>query len=267
VIFTKSVFKKSEAEKVVVNYTPHKFPMKITETAKDFHSQQISHPQSSFRMDPILANHTGVSELERVSLEEKVESEALLRVKDLQESAYQQAYKIGLEEGREHALQTYSTEIIEQVKSVSELLQSFESIKKDLVNSNEAHLIRIIYQIAKKLAMREIQNHDDTILAVLKDCIIDTQGDEKVSVRVSPQDFSYLQKFQEIAGPDFEFLKKVKIIDSSDITTGGCIIETNYGVVDASVEKRVDKLWLAVADKIPKIKESFEVKTEPEGDV
>ena len=93
-----SVLPKDEADKIAVAYTPRKFPAAISKTALEFHrmhSEASSHESKDFRIDRILAEQTGIGDLERMSLEEKVELEALRRVKDIQEDAYRAAYEIG----------------------------------------------------------------------------------------------------------------------------------------------------------------------------
>src|SRR4051812_21816858 len=112
------VLQKEEALKVAIDYTPRKFPLTITPNAQIFHSLQTEGGGSSFKIDRIVARHTGVAELERVSLEEKVEAEALAKLKEVQESAYQQAYELGLQEGRDRAYQEHTEQITQNLNSL-----------------------------------------------------------------------------------------------------------------------------------------------------
>ncbi|MCB0385767.1 MAG: hypothetical protein KDD43_10270 [Bdellovibrionales bacterium] len=36
--------------------------------------------------------------------------------------------------------------------------------------------------------------------------------------------------------------------------SGGCQVETNYGVIDATLEQRVERVLSAVREKMPRIK-------------
>lgn len=38
------------------------------------------------------------------------------------------------------------------------------------------------------------------------------------------------------------------------IKSGGCVIETNYGEIDAQVEQRLEQLWASINPALPKVK-------------
>jgi flagellar assembly protein FliH len=77
-----------------------------------------------------------------------------------------------------------------------------------------------------------------------------------VTVRVSQSDLDFIESTQAQLGKEFSSLREIKLEANEEITSGGCIIATNYGEVNATLEKRVDKLWLALNEKIPKLKDS-----------
>jgi flagellar assembly protein FliH len=257
----KSVFRKDEAESIAVVYNPRKFPAVISSAAHQFVAFQAQKTdetgQPSFRIDRVVAETTGVAELERASIEERVEREALARLKDLQEQAYQKAYQLGLKEGREKAFTEQKMALEERLGSLDTVLKAIESIKSELVAYNEVHMMNLIFQVAKKLLMDEISQRREVVLDVVKRAIESAQSDENVVVRVSHSDFEFVESVREKLGKEFDSLKQVKFESADELTDGGCVVETNYGDVDARVEMRVDKLWAAISEKLPKIKEKI----------
>ena len=256
----KSVLSKNEAQKIAVAYSPRKFPQVVTPAASGFvafkSSREAQGLESSFRIDRIVAQQTGIADLERVSIEERVEREALGRLKELQEEAYKQAYQLGLEEGREKAYQESSEEYAMRLGTLEKLILSIENLKPELIAFNEAHIMRLTYVMAKKIAMGEISEHKELILSVVNKAIDAAQSDENITVRVSVDDLQFIDGMREKLGKEFDSLKRAKFESSDSITSGGCIVETNYGDVDATVEQRVDKLWESLVGKIPKVKGS-----------
>ncbi|MEK7355206.1 MAG: FliH/SctL family protein [Bdellovibrionota bacterium] len=256
---SKQVLTKEEAEKLVVNYTPRKFPAVVSKTASAFVAFQSRHSDdpavASFRLDKIVAQQTGVAELERLSIEEKVEREALSRLKDLQENAYQQAYQLGLEEGREKAYVESVEHIKNSIGSLQTLLGSIENLKADLVTYNETHIVRLCFYMAKRIAMDEVADRRELILNVVSQAIQNAQSEEELTIRVSPADLQFIEQMKEKLTKEFEPLKRAKLEASDEIRDGGCVVETNYGNVDATVEQRIEKLWDAIAGKLPKVKD------------
>ncbi len=249
-----SILNKDEAESVVVSYTPRKFPFAVSKPAKDFHAYQENvADRTKFYIDPLVAEQTGVAQLERVSIEQQVEKLALLKVKDLQEEAYREAYQLGLDQGRESAFSEFREELESRMDYLSTLLKNIENLKSELVIQNEAHFMKMLFYIAQRVAMTEITANPETILHVLTQAVDSAQGDERITARVNKTDLEFINTTMSKLGKDMEALKRIKLEESDDIKAGGCVMETNFGSVDATVEQRIKKIWTAIAEKLPKI--------------
>lgn len=251
----KAVLSKEEAEKIAVAFSPRKFPVTISPVAAEFVQFQMEQENPTFRIDKIVAAQNGIADLERASIEEKVEREALARLKDLQEQAYQQAYQLGLDEGREMAFQEHKSEVEEKIQHLDELLKSVTALKSELVTFNETHIVKLVFYLARRIAMDEISARPEVILSVVRQAIENAQTEEAVTVRVSADDLAFIESVKEKLGKEMEALRKARFEESSEVASGGCVIATNYGDVDARLEKRVDKLWDSLSEKLPKVKD------------
>ncbi len=258
----KSVFSKEEADHLAIAFTPQKFPHEIKQTATAFVAaqalQSVEGVRPSFRIDRIVAQQTGIAELERLSMEEKVEKEALIRLQALQEQAYQEAYQLGLEEGREKAFNEHQGLMLEKIEHLGAAISAIENLKPQLISANENHIVRLVYYMARRIAMGEIKENRELILNVVRQAIESAQTDETVTVRVSTSDYEFVESVREKLGKEFEAVKNAKLESSADIQDGGCIVETNYGDVDSTIEQRFEKVWNAIAEKMPQVKTEFD---------
>lgn len=253
----KSVLSKDEADKLAVAYAPRKFPHSVSVAASDFmafNSGTGGGAGGSFKIDTLVAEQTGMAELERLSVEAKVERQALERLKDLQEQAYREAYALGLDEGREKAFEEKRSVFQEKVLHFEELISSVERLKSDLIASNEAQILRLVMYMAKRLAMAEVKERPELVLEVIKTAVESAQSEEAITVRLSPSDMQFIDETRMKLGKEFDALKKAKFEASDSVSDGGCVVETNYGDVDATMEQRFEKLWTAVSEKLPKLK-------------
>lgn len=246
------ILSKSEAESKAIEYSPREIPAKPTDAAIEFVRMRTEHENPEFRIDRIVSITAGVNELERMSLSERVESEALERLKSMQEEAYSQGYDLGRDEGQESAYRELSETISKRIASVDQVISGFESLKGDLVRQNEASLISLVYQLATRIAMTEIRSKKETILEVLQQAVTEAQGEESFVIRLSNQDLEFIENMKERLGKEFEFIKRAKLEGSDDIQPGGCVIVTNFGQVDATIERRLEKVWTALAEVRPK---------------
>lgn len=253
----KAVIRKEDAEKVAISFTPSRFPKVVSQAAQEFHAFNTKTDEAgrpSFRIDRLVAEQTGVAELERLSIEEKVEREALLRLKEFQEAAYREAYQLGLDEGRERALQERSAELTEKIEHLDELLRSLETLKADLVACNETQIVRLVFYMVKRLIYRELNLAPEIVLDAVREALLSAQSDENVTVRLSPSDLQFIESVKDKFGKEFEALKRAKLDSGDEIMSGGCIVETNFGDVNATLEQRLERLWASVEEKLPKVK-------------
>lgn len=257
-MLAKSVLTKEEAEKIAIPYAPRKFQVQVSQVAYDYLAYASESENPEFHISSIVADQSGITELERLSLQEKVERGALEKVKEIQEDAYNQAYQLGLEEGREHAFQEHNAKLEAQIDSLEFLLNSLSLLKQELVNSNEPNLVKLVYYLASRVAMKEIKEDPELIVPLIQKYVQEIQEDEQVKVKISASDFQFVESIKERLSKDFEKIKRVKFEASEQVSAGGCVIETNYGIVDATVEQRIEKLWSAISDKIPEVQDRTE---------
>ena len=77
--------------------------------------------------------------------------------------------------------------------------------------------------------------------ASVRDALAEVEGAARFTVRLNRADLELLQKagsplLTPAAGHDFRFLV------SPDVSRGGCLVETNFGTVDARRETKLDLL-------------------------
>jgi flagellar assembly protein FliH len=140
-----------------------------------------------------------------------------------------------------------------KLQSMVQLIQRLESLKNHLLIENEAELIRLSFVIAKKIALRDLQGHNEVVQTLLSTVIGDMQSDETMVIRLAKTDLDFLTILRERGDQSLEALQKVKLVSADGMTSGGCLIETKYGRIDATVEERVERVWQTLQSKIPKV--------------
>lgn len=246
---------KSNVEQVevsVLNYTPKQFDFGTPDSAMEYLKEKEQ--GSDFIMSDVLRTTTGVEEIERRSEEQKIEEKVLDKISALQQDAYQKAYELGFFEGNKKAIEDKSRELALKANEIDQLVASLNLIKEEMIHQNEAHMIKMIYEIASKLAFDHINENQEVILKIIKKSIEEAQADENVNVLVAHEQLEFLEKIKQTEKRENEFLKKVKFVGSDTISVGSCVVETNYGIIDARIEERIDKLWAEFRQAIPKVK-------------
>ncbi len=252
---SRAVVQKGNTERAVLDFIPPRFDLGTPTQALEYLKEKVS--GSGFRMNESVRIQTGVDKIEASDLEERIEVAALEKLKEIQESAYKEAYDLGRADGHNDAFTKAAGEIKQSMEHLNTLLNAIGNLKKEMQSQNEAHLIKLVFQIATRLAKSELKTDSMALAQIIKDAVNLSQDEENVRVRVAPEQFDFLEQLKKQTGREFEFMKKITIDSSPDVTPGGCIVETNYGEVDARIEQRIDQLWAAFSESIPKVKDKI----------
>ena len=242
----------NQADITVLNYTPKQFNFGTPESAIEYLKEKKH--GSDFIMSDVLRTTTGVEEIERLSEEQKIEDKVLEKISILQEDAYKKAYELGFEEGTKKAISEKGIELDIKSQELEALLLSINRIKEEMIYQNEAHIIKMIFEIASRLAFDHISEHQEIILKIIKKSIEEAQAEENVNVLVANEQLDFLEKIKQVEKKENQFLQKVKFVGSDTVSVGSCVVETNYGIIDARIEERVAKLWAEFKQAIPKVK-------------
>jgi len=246
----------TEQNTTVLEYQPREFVLGTPGAALDYLERKKQ--GSDFVLSDVLRATTGVEEIEKQSEEARIEHKVLERIALIQKQAYDEGYLLGKDEGYAAALGKRNNEIDRGLLDLSEVLQSVQSLKPDLISNNEAHILNLIYQIAERLAYDHIEQKPEIVLEVVRRAIHTAQAEEEVTVLVAPEQVQFLETYKNSDNGNYEFLENIKLLASDQIQPGGCIVETNYGAIDARIAERFKKVWTELSAAIPKVKDTVE---------
>lgn len=249
-----SVLKKNDADKLVFNYHPKSIQMETTAAAKGFvNLQNMPGAPSDFHIADIIAQQSGVEKLRKQNIETQVEEAVLEKLKEIEEPAYKQAYELGLIEGREKALEEHRGVLAERLSHLDSLLVELEQMKQNIVKENEIQFVKFIFQIAKRIAVREIQEQQEPIIELLNQLIAEVQSADNILIKLNPDDMQFIEELRSKNIKAVENLERVKIVPDRRVQRGGGYVVTNHGEIDASVEQRVERAWQAIQARLPQV--------------
>lgn len=249
---SKNIIRANVTHEKILDFVPPALNLGTPQVAIDFLENSLQR-KNDFKMSDAIKEQTGINVIEEREINDRVEKKVIEKLQAIQEPAYQKAYELGLEEGRKYAFELSTQTIDQRINDLDKLIQEIKDLKSMLVSQNEAHIVKLSFYMAKKIAMAEINEKPDYVLNVIRQAILLSQSEEQVTVRVPAVQFEFLEEVKKEANREFEFLKKVTFEPNDDMTIGGCVIQTNYGEVDARLEERVQSLWDKVLEVTPKV--------------
>lgn len=153
------------------------------------------------------------SSAERYRLEVAQEAEKLKQI------AANEGYEEGFKQWGEH---------------IANLELEIEKVRQEVT----AMIIPIALKAAKKIVGREIELSNETIVDIVLNNLKAVSSHKKIKIYVNKADLEVLEGNKNVLKQVFENLESLSLIERNDVKPGGCIIETEGGIINAQLENQ-----------------------------
>lgn len=145
----------------------------------------------------------------------------------------------GYEEGKQEGLAQFTKEIAGALLKVREIEESLEG-----------QYIGLIKACCEKIIGQELKQHPESIVGVVRLALAEARQQREIIVRVHPDDVAALERSK---GKLLEMLARANTIEvraDASVTRGGCVVVTELGTIDATLERQLDALAQALGAEL-----------------
>jgi len=178
---------------------------------------------------------------------ENVISEGRVRLKDIEDEAYQRGWQAGSQDGRNHAEEEYQI----RLQEAQNLLDKAAEERHSIIAGSEDEIVQLAVTVARKIISHELAVNPDTIVDIVKRAIDKTSDREELTVWVNPENLESTISAQEDISLSSKGIRKLKILADATVAPGGCVVETQNGTVDARVERQLSEIEQALMEVGP----------------
>lgn len=181
--------------------------------------------------------------------------EAYQSIEQLKTEAYhegfQKGFSQGTQEGNAAVLENAEAQITEARMQSEEIILTARRQANEMLQTAEVQIVDIALNIARKILKREIDENPMTILPIVKEALRKVMDQDSIVLRVNPDDTELLEHarrdLQHMIGGE----KKLSIIADHTVSSGSCMIDTQSGTVDASIDTQLAVIKQALQDVMP----------------
>jgi flagellar assembly protein FliH len=196
-----------------------------------------------FLINPLLRESLSIEEEEKRVIEERVRTRVEAVVEEVRERAAKEGYDDGVKKGYEEANKKFREDGAERLRKFDEFLTELETAKHEIFRENEYYLIELIYRVAKMLILKELSTDREYVTRLCRE-IIDRVGvRENIRIRVNPSDLAVAADLKENLEKSLGTLKNLNVESSNQVKLGGCMIETEWNAIDASIETQLQGVY------------------------
>jgi flagellar biosynthesis/type III secretory pathway protein FliH len=171
---------------------------------------------------------------------------------ELEEAARLQGYNVGYEEGYAAGIAAAEKAMADQVNRLAAVVNGVHENHASFFRIAERQVVDLALQIAQKVVEREVENMPDLAVSVIRSALEEMDARTAVRVRVNPDDVEVLRRRWTQVVPPGVGADRIELQSDERVTSGGAVIDTTHGQVDAQLESKLaqlgNALWTFVMD-------------------
>lgn len=153
----------------------------------------------------------------------------------------QAAYQRGQQDGERALTQQLLQHQGETGELQNGVLKSLARAIPQVVRETENALMQLAMDAAQKV-VAGLPITAEMIEAVVSEAVRQVEGTAEITVQLHPEDFKLLRLHHSAVLTGLPESGPLHFVGSSEVTRGGCLVQTRFGVIDARRETKMEQL-------------------------
>lgn len=153
------------------------------------------------------------------------------------------------ERGRREGEQALSEQLIRQRNETVELqrgvLDGLGKVIPQVIMETENALINLALEAAQKM-VNGIPITTEMVEAVVREAVHQVEGSAEITIQLNAEDLALLRLHNSAVLNGLPDTGALRFVASAEVTRGGCLAQTRFGVIDARRETKMEQLRQAL---------------------
>jgi len=167
------------------------------------------------------------------------------------EAERREAEEQGRATGRESGFSEGKSEVERLVHRTQTVLERAQDKRAEILDETEQEIISLVLLIARKVIKVISENQKNVIISNVVQALRKVKGRGSIIIRVNISDLKlatdHIKDFINLV----EGSKSIQIVEDSAVDEGGCIIETDFGEIDARIASQLAELETKILEISP----------------
>ena len=226
---------KAEAEKIIGDAKEAAFE----EVKRQSDQAQIIKTQATDEADRILKEAR--SEAEKLVLEARATKEEITN----------SAYKEGRDSGHEEGYKEGRAEAQRLIDRLHLMIEKIMDKRVQILSETEQQIVNLVLLMTRKIVKVISENQRNVVMTNIVQALRKVKGRGDVLIRVNMAELALTSEHSKEFLSAAENVKNITIVEDSSVEKGGCIIETDFGSIDARISSQLAELEQKILDISP----------------
>ena len=145
-------------------------------------------------------------------------------------------------EGYEAGQLAASKELEAEREHLAELKASYQKEYEDMVRAIEPDMVEVITNVYEHVFGDNFFSRRDVLVCLINKALMHVDNNERISICVSQSDYDMLIGMKAALLDKISFREEPEIVQREDLSRGQAKIETQFGIVDCSIDTELKEL-------------------------
>ncbi|MBB6481959.1 flagellar assembly protein FliH [Spirochaeta isovalerica] len=195
-----------------------------------------------------------IAEEEALKTRETAEAEAARLRDDTErqiEDFKKDAYDKGYEAGREEGFKSGEAEVARLIERIHTIMNKSIEKRVEIIEEAESQLIDLVLQISRKVIKVVSENQKNVVINNVVQALRKMKSRGDVAIKVNLADLEITTEHTQDFLRMVENVKSITVLEDSSVDKGGCIIETDFGQIDARISSQLKEIEEKILDIVP----------------
>jgi flagellar assembly protein FliH len=152
-----------------------------------------------------------------------------------------EAFTKGYAQGERAGLEAGGKRAEAMLRRIGQTIEELGGLRQTLIQQTEREMVQLALTLARRVVHREV-TLDPDLAGALAHVALDRLGtNTPATIRLNPEDYTVVAQDSARWGG-----QTVTVVPDPSISRGGCLVESAYGSVDATIERQFDELSRAL---------------------
>ena len=161
------------------------------------------------------------------------------------------AYKEGFDKGSEDGYKEGQMEVNRLIERLHIILEKTLDKRQEILDETEQQIVELVLLIARKVVKVISETQRNVVMQNVLQSLRRVKGRGDVTIRVNLADVQLTSEHTKDFMEAVESIKNITVAEDSSVEKGGCIIETDFGAIDARISSQLNELEQKILEISP----------------
>ena len=194
------------------------------------------------------------AENEASAIIEKAKAEAAQIVAEAQsqhDKIVSEARTDGFEQGHQEGYEKGAAEVDRLIERMHKILEAVMQRREEILQDTESQIVELVILMARKVIKILSENQKNVIMANTVAALRKVKTRGNVTLRVNIEDVKLTTAHADEFIQHVENVQGITVQEDSSVEKGGCIVETDFGAIDARISSQLTELENKILEVSP----------------